>query len=555
MYESIMAFQARIRAMTAPARYRLYALGALASLPYLAMGYFARAHGYHLRSLLALGVTAALGLLLLAGCTRTWRRFFLAHFLLLLPAIAYAAYALGFSVVPGRVLGILMLSASWEEMRGLWMLWQGKWLLVPLGAALAAYLYLAWGVPDWPIFSGKAYLGARALLVLALPVAAYAATDAAQLIDGIALNPVAGSLMFIVGQLPRARAEMRGEGIHKIPYHARRDSSAEEVHVLIVGESARRNSWSVYGYERATTPYLERIKGEAIVLARARADANLTQLAVPMILTGIAPENLATTNVHGNLFDAAREAGYVTSWLVNQDIEVSTSIGITADHLDYPPDMRPGLFGRHTPDDVLLPLYRRELARAGQPRLIGMHIMESHWEYYRRYPPSFQRFGHANQLNSMSILASGGSAGAAIIDAYDNSTLYADWFIGQVIEAARALAVPVSVTFIPDHGESLSDFDAGIGGHGGPVYSAAEFEIPAFVWVNAPYRSAHPREVAALESNAAKEIHSHDFFYTLADLMGITWPQAQPEHSLASERFVPDTARAVLVGGVLQERP
>jgi glucan phosphoethanolaminetransferase (alkaline phosphatase superfamily) len=541
-------------AMPSAARYRLYSLAALYALPYVAMLYFCARHASKPRSVLALLTTAALVSLLLAGCARTWRRFFLAYFPLLIVSIAYASYALVYGIVPGRTLAILLLSATSEEIRGLVMLWPHKWLLLPLGAVLAAYLWLAWRLPEWAIFAGKASPAARVILLLTLPVTAYAATSAPQLVDGIALNPVAGSVMFFAGQLPRARAEMHGARVDKLPFHAT-PVTAEEVHILIVGESARRGSWSIYGYPRHTTPYLERIKDELILLRHVTADANLTALAVPMILTGIAPQELAGKALHGNLLDVAKEGGYTTSWLVNQDIKVSTSIGITPDHLEYPPEMQPDLFGRNVSDGELLGAYRRELTRTGSPRFIGMHVMGSHWEYYRRYPPSFQRFGQAPQLTPMSMFLGGQIRSQAVLDSYDNSVLYTDWFLEQVIEAARKLSVPVSVTFVPDHGECLAALDEGQAGHGGAQYNFSEFQIPALVWLNDYYRRAHPQQVAALKANAAKQIRSHDFFYTVADLMGVTWPQAKPERSFASERFVPDTSGAMLVAGEPQTHP
>jgi lipid A ethanolaminephosphotransferase len=258
---------------------------------------------------------------------------------------------------------------------------------------------------------------------------------------------------------------------------------------------------------------------------------------------------------HGTLLDLAKEAGYSTAWLVNQDLDVSTWLGISADRLEYPPDPEAGFFGRHTPDEVLLPAYRREVAHAGSPRFIGLHIMESHWEYYRRYPPSFQRFGTANRLTTMSILLKGGTIAPDLTDAYDNSVLYTDWFLEQLLEPLRGLRVPATLTFIPDHGESLPALDGGAAGHGQPFYNAAQFEIPAFIWVNDAYRAAHARQAAALQANAAREIRSRDFFYTVADLMGISWPAAQPQRSFAAAQFVPDTTGKRLVGGVLLTRP
>jgi glucan phosphoethanolaminetransferase (alkaline phosphatase superfamily) len=536
--------------MPTAARVRLATLSALYVAPYVVMLVWCW-HIYKPRSIAACVLTAALGSLLLAGLTRTWRGFFLAAFPLLLFGIVYAAYTLSYGIVPGHTLAMILVSASLEELHGLWTVSSSKWLLVPLLAVLGLYLWLALRLPRWPIFAGKAYLAARVLLVSALPVTAYAAGNVPQMMDGIAVNPVVGSIMFFAGQIPYVRSEIRGAGIVKLPYRARRTSEAEEVHVLVVGESARRGNFSVYGYGRDTTPYLETLKNEAVFLQHTVADANLTSLAVPMILTGVAPENFRATPQRGSLLDLAKEAGYSTTWLVNQDMDITTWLGITPDHLELPPDAHADVFGRHLPDDVLLPAYRHELARSGAPRFIGMHIMESHWEYYLRYPAKFQRFGQPHKLNMMSVFLKGGTVFEDLTDAYDNSVLYTDWFLQQVIEAARALSVPATVTFIPDHGECLPSLDDGAGGHGGPKYHDSQFQIPAFVWMNDAYRAAHPERVATLKANAGKEIRSHDFFFTEADLMGISFPENNPERSFASSQFVPDVGGPQLVGGIL----
>jgi glucan phosphoethanolaminetransferase (alkaline phosphatase superfamily) len=532
-------------------------LGALYGSPFIAMLLWSL-RTQSLRSVLTLVATAILITMPLAACTRTWRRFFLLIFPLWVIATAYSAYAILSDKVPGRAVALLLSGASWEEITGLFGLWQQKWMTLPIAGILALYLILAWRLPVWPILSRRITAVFRVLLVVTVPIAVYVAQNSAQLTAGVALNPVIGSLLFFGVQMPRAHDELQGKLVVKTPFHAQRIGTDEEVHVLIIGESARRASWSSYGYARATTPYLDRLKTdkEAIFLRDAMSDANLTILAVPIILTGLTPQETAQGRRRGgNLLDLAKEAGYTTSWLVNQDVGVSTSLGMAADHLEYPPDVHEGLFGRRTLDETLLPAYRRDIAHTGRARLIGMHVMGSHWEYYLRYPKRFQQFGSAQKLSMLSSATTDRSMVATVEDAYDNSVLYTDWFLQQVIEQARILHVPATVTFIPDHGEASPSLDGGAVGHGAAQYVPAEFQIPAFVWVNAAYRNAHPEKVAALEANASKEIRSHDVFYTVADLMGITWPGAAPEKSFASEHFVPDGTKQHLVRGVLTARP
>jgi glucan phosphoethanolaminetransferase (alkaline phosphatase superfamily) len=532
-------------------------LGTLYAAPFAAMLHWSLG-AQPLRSSLTLVATAIFITMLLAACAHTWRRFFLLTFPLWVVAAAYSAYAVLFDKLPGRAVALLLSAASWEEISGLFGVWQQKWMLLPIAGILALYLTLASRLPVWPIFSRTITAVVKVLLVLTVPIAVYAAQNSADLKAGVSLNPMIGSLLFFGVDMRRAHDELQGKLVVKTPFHARRADTDEEVHVLIIGESARRASWSAYGYARATTPYLDRLEknNEAIFLRDAMSDANLTILAVPIILTGLTPQQAALgRHLGGNLLDLAKEAGYSTSWLINQDVTVSTSMGIAADHLEYPPDLHEGLFGRRTLDETLLPAYRREIDRTGQARLIAMHVMGSHWEYYLRYPKSFQRFGSAESLSKLSSATTDRSMVTTLADAYDNSVLYTDWFLQQVIEKARGLQVPATVTFIPDHGEASPYLDGGAVGHGAAHYVPAEFEIPAFIWVNSAYRKAHPEKVAALEANASKEIRSHDVFFTVADLMGITWPGTAPERSFASESFVPDAAKQHLARGVLLARP
>ena len=528
----------------------LLAIGFVYCAPIVTMMWWA-AGSQRARGIMSIALVAVLLAFVIAVATRTWRRFFLAQLPLVLLAVAFACYTLAFHMPPGRTLALLVLLTSWEEVRGFLLLPQGTFLLALLSMWCVAYFVLAAALGDVRIFVRPVNQISRAILVLMLPLTAYAALDPAQLIDGIALNPMAGSLMFIGGRLVQESHELNGSLVSKKAYGAHRDG-AEEVHIFVLGESARRDSWSAYGYRRPTTPYMDTLKGEAIFLQHAKTDANLTEIAVPILLTGLKPAQYSLDKIHGNFFDLAHEAGYSTAWLVNNSPEISDMIGIHPDRRELPPDLNGNINGRHTLDEALLDAYRSEISRGGSARFIGLHIMGSHWEYYARYPKAFQKFGAKpgqDKVSMVSVLMNDPKVEAALVDEYDNSLLYTDWILQQIIEAARTLKVPASVTFISDHGESLQMLD-GTAGHGAPVYSQHEFEIPAFVWINDAYRSVHPDVVRDLKSNANKVIRSHNLFGTLAQLMGIHWPGADAHQSFASSQFVPDTDMPFIAGGV-----
>jgi glucan phosphoethanolaminetransferase (alkaline phosphatase superfamily) len=517
----------------------------LLSGPYIALGAWLW-RTEHLSAVAAFAAAVLITWILIASVARDWRRFVLWQFPLFLFTLAFAAYTLTYNNLPGHIIAAVLGTSSLDDVLGFFSIWMGQRLALGFGLLAALYIWAGMGVRSVRIFAGASAPLRWAILAGTGALVLVAGLHADSMIDGLAADPVIGGVLFVTGPLRDVAVALRGQEVVKLPYGATR-RGGEEVHVLVIGESARRDSWSAYGYSRPTTPYLDSIKGELTLLTHAVADANLTVFAVPMLLTGMAPEHYDLSQVHGNLVDLATEAGYSTSWLMNQDVGVSTMVGVAAEHTVYPASLA-RFFGGHTPlDGTLLPAFARELARGGSPRFIGLHVIGSHWEYYLRYPPAFQRYGSARGLSVISMFMANDQR---VVDAYDNSVLYTDWFLQQVIEEVRALHVPATVTYIADHGEDLSKLD-GVAGHGVSYYTPHEFNIPAFVWTNGAYRTAHPDKTAALRANAGKEVRTHDMFYSLADIMGIHWPAASPSDSIASAEFAPDTRSKVIAGGEL----
>jgi glucan phosphoethanolaminetransferase (alkaline phosphatase superfamily) len=520
----------------------------LLCLPYAALIlWLTRVQDLH--SVAAMLASVGLMQLLLAFAARNFRWFLLLQFPLVMLSAAFSAYTLTYNIPPGRAIAFVLATSSWEEIRGFFGIWEGVRLALAGFAFAAAYLILACLTPPVPFARGSsaARWGAIGAIVLS---SAYGAANSAAFIDGIAVNPVVGTALFFAGPLHDAKAVINGTGIGKIPYHASR-VGGEEVHILVIGESSRRDSWSVYGYGRKTTPFMEKLGGEAIFFERALADANLTVYAVPILLTGVHPAAFNVGAFTGSFVDLAHEAGYSTAWMMNQDAGPSMLVGIHADRMIYANGLSALASGHTALDEALLPPLRAAVGQTGRPRFIGLHIMGSHWQYYDRYPPAFDRFGPTRGLNFISAFSQ--HADQRIVNAYDNSVAYTDWFLGQVIAEARKLTVPATVTYFSDHGEDIYTLD-GRAGHGTATYSKHQYEIPAFVWTNSAYRAAHPEKVQALIRNSTLQVRSHNVFYSVADLMGIRWPGASAVESFASDAFVPDLSPQFIAGGPLVSR-
>jgi len=298
---------------------------------------------------------------------------------------------------------------------------------------------------------------------------------------------------------------------------------------------------------------MQSIKDEAVFLQDVKSDANVTVYAVPILLTGMGPESFSLTALRGNLVDLAKEAGYHTVWLANQDAGISYLVGMAADVSAYSITVSKPSYVIYPPDGVLLAKLAAQLRHGDSSMFIGLHVFGSHSPYSNRYPQSFARFDeNTSSAGRNSAVGLTSDRDRDTLNSYDDSILYTDWFIHQVIEQVRLLSVPATVTYVSDHGEEIQALD-GRTGHGLGSYSPRAFEIPAFVWMNGAYRELHPDKEKAVAQNARERIRSHDFFYTLADLMGIKWSEAIPQRSFASPAFSPDLKSRFFAGGRLVE--
>jgi len=119
----------------------------------------------------------------------------------------------------------------------------------------------------------------------------------------------------------RFRAEMlaRERRLADFSFGARQKevSKDRETLVLIIGESARYESWGINGYTRDTSPRIEGIAG-LLSFADVCSPATLTSPSVPIMLTRATAGDLTPIQEERSVVSAFREAGFGTYWISNQ---------------------------------------------------------------------------------------------------------------------------------------------------------------------------------------------------------------------------------------------
>jgi glucan phosphoethanolaminetransferase (alkaline phosphatase superfamily) len=154
-------------------------------------------------------------------------------------------------------------------------------------------------------------------------------------------------------------------------------------------------------------------------------------------------------------------------------------------------------------------------------------MMGSHLNYDYRYPAMFKRF-----QPTLSDAVGNAPTGIRMQNSYDNTILYTDHVLTQIIDVLRQNKAITALWYESDHGEMLVTPTCDLGGHGiGTLY---EYEVPAFFWYSNAYATHFPDRLAALRSNATKRTMSRDTFASLIDMASVDLPGKDATRSLFS---------------------
>jgi len=329
--------------------------------------------------------------------------------------------------------------------------------------------------------------------------------------------------------------------------HQTFDTADRQVYVLVIGESARKDRWSIYGYTRPTSPRLQR-EANLVSFGDVVTVAPETRISVPVILTRKTSAQATHWEfAERSLVGAFREAGFTTYWLSTQaplgTWDASFSIyAKEAEHIAYY-NITGGMKDT-PPDGVMLEPLKRILAKTAEGRqLIVIHTVGSHLEYWHRYPDEFDVFKPSLEKDYPQLLRDQAYKDK-LNNAYDNSILYTDYFLSEVIAAIKASGRPLAaVVYVADHGEDLYDGGCNNWGHG--KSTTAALRIPLFFWSSEVYQQRFAAKMEQLSQHRNEPLTTESIFPLLMDTAEIHFPSESLTKSVMSASFVRPSSRIV----------
>lgn len=310
-----------------------------------------------------------------------------------------------------------------------------------------------------------------------------------------------------------------------------------QVVVMVIGESSRFDRWSLNGYKRETNPLLKK-EMNLVSLSNVVTAVSATRLSVPVLVSRKpATKSLQAGFSEKSFLTAFKEAGFKTWWLSNQMSfgQFDTPVSVFAKEADVTQFLNLGGFTNNSSyDDILLDPLKAAINDPARKKLIVLHTLGNHWNYSHRHPKEYDKwqpslFGIENPAYTDLAMK------PQLNNSYDNSILYTDWFLSQVIHALKESEQMASMMYVSDHGQTLYDGSCNLAFHG--HNTQFEFHVPALVWYSNLYRATHPAKVNQLLRNKRAKLATENIFHSLLDMADIRYGTEQLEWSFLNKKF------------------
>lgn len=295
-----------------------------------------------------------------------------------------------------------------------------------------------------------------------------------------------------------------------------------ELIIMVVGETARADRFSLNGYARETNPQLQKLN--VFSLPNFWACGTSTAISVPCMFlldgqAGSAPSKIATDE---NLLDVLQRSGVAVLWRDNN----SDSKGVAERMIfqDYKsPKINPLCDIECRDEGMLVGLQEFIDSHPKGDIFIVLHQMGNHGPaYFRRYPPQFEKFKPACKDSDLSRCSR-----EEIGNAYDNAILYTDHFLAKAIELLRKNdnKFETALFYVSDHGESLGE--NGLYLHGLPKAIApdTQLHIPALMWFGANFEDV---KKSALRAKLNDRFTHTNVFHTLLGIFEVETSAYRP---------------------------
>ena len=296
----------------------------------------------------------------------------------------------------------------------------------------------------------------------------------------------------------------------------------ENLHIIFVlGESLRADHLSLNGYHRNTLPKITQQKN-LVSFQKVYTPLTYTAISVPQILTDKSINETKSRELV-SLYSVLEKANFSTEWIGNQSLEKSYENIVNTNKSVTIIDKFHSVLSFKKQKDLNLLQYFSVDSLPENNKISTLHMIGSHWYYNSRINTDFEHFKPI--VTSKYV---GASTKEQLINSYDNTILYLDYFLNDLINKLEKSSKKTILIYLSDHGETL--------GEDGKWFHAQEHKAsknPAMlVWFSDNFEKSYPLKVDNMKLKKNDSITTDFLFHSILDLSNIQGFKYQKEQSI-----------------------
>ena len=288
----------------------------------------------------------------------------------------------------------------------------------------------------------------------------------------------------------------------------------KQTFVIIIGESASREHYSIYGYSRNTNPLLSK-RTDIYAFNNVTSPHAQTLMSLKKVLTFANKQDMSPLFTKGSILNYFKDAGFKTFWITNQENlgRHSTFTSVLSSDADviYSQDAISKEAKKiNTNDYDLKSFYEKALNDTANKKVIFLHFAGSHSPYDRLTLDGYTPFNKGKTRRQKEI------------DHYDNTIVLNDFVLNNYIDLLKNKDEISYLLYFSDHGEDCRDTsDSCFCHHENHSNRKIMLTIPLITWISDKYKKERPIFTKNLKDNLNKKYNTEDLIHSIISLSGL----------------------------------
>ncbi|MDS9948398.1 MAG: phosphoethanolamine--lipid A transferase, partial [Planktomarina sp.] len=338
------------------------------------------------------------------------------------------------------------------------------------------------------------------------------------------LAPITESFLYLAMITRSATLEFKEIGTDATLNSNFRNQGKPNLIVVVIGETARSQSFSLGSYNRSTNP---KLKNEDIAYYdNVSSCGTSTAVSLPCMFSNFERANYSYEKgtSQENVLDIIQRAGYQVEWIDNNTGDKGLAARAKYTQVTYAKNIKFCGEGECL-DGILVDEVAKRLPEIQKNTVLVLHQIGSHGpSYYLRYPRALEKFKPACRTSNFFECTK-----EEIVNAYDNSIAYTDKVNADLIALLKKQSsVTTSMIYVSDHGESLGE--NGLFLHGAPYFMAPreQTKVPMIVWLSDAYKNLTSITSECLRTVSTQKYSHANFFHSLLGMTGVETVEYKP---------------------------